>query len=112
LCRLDPGKLVLEKRHVAVVADPYTVYAFRLIGAEGYTAVTPREVEEALREIAAREDIGLVLVSAELYDDSENTIERLLRERGDLVVARLPTVREPGQPMDVQKELMRALGMG
>ncbi len=99
-------------KKVAVVADPYTVYALRLLGAEGYPASDPREAAERLREIAAREDIGLVLLSAEYYEDAEEAVRRLREERPDMIVARLPTVREPGEPMNVQKELLKALGMG
>lgn len=102
----------MEKRHIVAVADPYTVYALRLIGVEGYPANTATEARKIIRELEIREDVGLVLVSAELFDAVEDAIEQLQRSRSDIVVARLPTVREPGKPMDVQKELLRALGMG
>jgi len=102
----------LEKRHIVAVADPYTVYALRLIGVEGYPVNAATEAKKVIRELEIREDVGLVLVSAELFDAVEDAIEQLQRSRSDIVVARLPTVREPGQPMDVQKELLKALGMG
>ncbi len=102
----------MEKRHIVAVADPYTVHALRLIGVEGYPVNTAAEAKKVIRELEVREDVGLVLVSAELFDEIEDAIEQLQRSRSDIVVARLPTVREPGKPMDVQKELLKALGMG
>ena len=102
----------MPAKRLVVVADPYTVYAFRLLGAEGRPVRDPREAEEALRELEAREDVGLILLSAELFDDVEEAVRGLEARRPDLVVARLPTVREPGEPMNVQKELLKALGMG
>lgn len=102
----------MEKRHIVAVADPYTVYALRLIGVEGYPVDTAAEAKKVIRELKVREDVGLVLVSAELFDKVGDAIEELQRNRNDIVIARLPTVREPGKPMDVQKELLKALGMG
>jgi len=102
----------LAAKHIVVIADPYTVYAFRLLGAEGYVVSSPEEVAKVIEELVPREDIGLVLLSAEYYDEAREAIERFRRLHDDVVVARLPTVREPGKPMDVQKELLKALGMG
>lgn len=102
----------MEKRHIVAVADPYTAYALRLIGVEGYPVDSIDEAKKVLKNIEVREDVGLVLVSAEFFDDVKDVVEELQRSRSDLVVARLPTVREPGKPMDVQKELLKALGMG
>ena len=102
----------MAAKKVAVVADPYTVYALRLLGVVGLPASDPREAAQRLRDAAVREDIGLVLLSSEYYDDVEEEVRRVIQERPDLIVARLPTVREPGQPMNVQKELLKALGMG
>jgi V/A-type H+-transporting ATPase subunit F len=102
----------LEKRHIVAIADPYTVYALRLIGVEGYPVTSSEEAKRILKNIELREDVGLVLVSAEIFDEISDAISALQRGRSDLVVARLPTIREPGKPMDVQKELLKALGMG
>lgn len=102
----------MEKRHIVAVADPYTVYALRLIGVEGYPVTSTEEARKVIKELEIREDVGLVLVSAEIFDDIREAIDELQRNRSDIVIARLPTVREPGKPMDVQKELLKALGMG
>lgn len=97
---------------IVVVADPYTVYAFRMLGAEGYPVNSVEEARRVLRELAAREDIAILFVSAELFDQLREDVEWLEKTNPTMVVSRLPTLREPGKPMDVQRELLRALGMG
>ncbi|KSW12167.1 hypothetical protein CF15_05240 [Pyrodictium occultum] len=102
----------MAARRVVVVADTYTVYAFRLLGVEGYSVNSPREAARVVESLIPREDVGLVLLSAEYFDEAREAVDRFRRARSDAVIARLPTVREPGRPMDVQRELLRALGMG
>jgi V/A-type H+-transporting ATPase subunit F len=102
----------LSPKRVVVVADPYTVYAFRMLGAEGYPVNSIDEARKVLRELAVREDIAILFISAEFYDELSKDIEFIEKNNPTLVVSRLPTIREPGKPMDVQKELLRALGMG
>ncbi len=102
----------MARRGIAVVADPYTAQLYRIIGARAYEASSKEEAVRALREVEADPTIGVLLVASELYDQVEDEVERLRRRRSDLVVSRLPTLRSPGRPMDVQRELLRALGMG
>jgi V/A-type H+-transporting ATPase subunit F len=102
----------MPSRKVAIVADPYTAQLYRLVGAKAFEASTRHEAVEALRKVATDAEIGLVLVAAEIYDQVEDEVERLRKTRRDIIVSRLPTLRSPGKPMDVQRELLRALGMG
>lgn len=104
----------MPAKHVAIVADPYTVYAFRLLGFEGHAVSSPEEARRAVESLIPREDVGLVLVASEYFSEPlvAEAIEQFKSTRLDAIIARLPTIREPGKPMDVQRELLRALGMG
>ncbi|ABM80639.1 V-type ATP synthase subunit F [Hyperthermus butylicus] len=102
----------MAERKLIVIADPYTVYAFRMLGVEGYPVGNAEEARGVLRSLQSRRDVAIVFVSAELYDELAGDIETLEKANPSIVVSRLPTLREPGKPLDVQKELLRALGMG
>ena len=102
----------MSLKRVVVVADPYTVYAFRMLGAEGYPVNTLEEARRVLHRLAARGDVAILFVSAEFYDKLASEIEAIEKANPTMVISKLPTVREPGKPMDVQTELLRALGMG
>ncbi len=102
----------MPEKKIAVIADPYTASLYRLLGVTVYEASTSGEAEEALEKITSVEDIGLVFIAAEYYDVLEEAIKKARKKRRELIISILPTVREKGKPMDVQRELLKALGMG
>jgi len=102
----------LPRTRVAVIADSYTSSLFKLVGAEIFNADTLDAARKALQEVAKRADIGLVLIAAEYYDMLTQDIAQVEAGRSDLIIAKLPTIREKGKPMNIQRELLRALGMG
>ena len=108
-----PGATVLVEKRIAVIADPYVASFYRMIGALSFKARSTEEARRLLLELLSREDVGVVFVAAEYYEGlGEETLGIVQRKRPDLIVAALPTPRERGKPMDVQKELLKALGMG
>jgi len=103
----------LVEKKVAVIADPYVSAFYRMLGFLAFRANSPEEARRALGDLLAREDVGLVFVAAEYYEGlGEDFLDGVQRKRPDLIVTVLPTPRERGKPMDVQKELLKALGMG
>ncbi len=102
----------MAESRIAVVADPYTAQLFRMTGLLVYEATSREEALKALEDLERTPDVKLVLIAAELYDQVSDAVDALRRRRRDVVVSRLPTLRSPGRPMDVQRELLRALGMG
>jgi len=107
------GVCVLPEKRIAVIADPYMATLYRMIGLQVFRARSPEEARRLLLDLLAREDIGIVFVAAEYYSAlGEDTLALVQRKRPDLIVTGLPTIREKGKPMDVQRELLKALGMG
>ncbi len=103
----------MPEKRVAVIAGPYMSPLYRMIGAVTFTANTVEEAKRILSEITVREDIGIVFVAAEYYSRIDEDLLRAIQaKRPDLIVTILPTLREKGKPMDVQRELLKALGMG
>lgn len=103
----------MVEKHIAVIADPYISSLYRMAGLYSFIVHNVENAREVLNELVAREDIGVVLISAEFYEKIEREfLEGIRRKRPDLVISVLPTLREKGKPMDVQQELLRALGMG
>lgn len=103
----------MTEKRIAVIADPYIATFYRMLGLQSFTAKSVEEAKRLLTEILAREDIGIVFVAAEyMAGIDEEFLARLTAKRPDLIVTTLPTPREKGKPMDVQKELLKALGMG
>ncbi len=103
----------MVEKHIAVIADPYVSSFYRMAGLYSFNAHNVEDAKGVLNELVAREDIGVVLVSAEYYEKLEREfLEGIRKKRPDLVISVLPTLREKGKPMDVQQELLRALGMG
>ncbi len=103
---------MVEKK-IAVIADPYVAAFYRMLGFNTFRATGPEEARRILSDLLAREDIGLVFVAAEYYEGlGDEFLAMVQRKRPDLIVTVLPTPRERGKPMDVQKELLKALGMG
>jgi V/A-type H+/Na+-transporting ATPase subunit F len=45
------------------LADEDTVRGFRLAGVEGRTVASPKEAADALEQISARKDVGIVIVT-------------------------------------------------
>ncbi|MET1100955.1 MAG: V-type ATP synthase subunit F [Pyrodictiaceae archaeon] len=101
----------MARKKLAVVADPYTSTLYRMLGAIALGAKDSDEARRALEELSTRDDVGVVLVAAEYYKNIEDDVRRLYKERKDLVITILPSPREKGKPMNVQYELLRALGM-
>jgi V/A-type H+-transporting ATPase subunit F len=103
----------LAEKHIAVIADPYVASMFRLLGLYSFSVSSEAEARAVLNELVSREDIGMIFVAAEIYQQlSEEFLASIRRQRPDLIISGLPTIYERGKPMDVQKELLKALGMG
>ena len=103
----------MAEKRIAVVADPYIAALYRMLGLLSFTASSVDEAKKVLMELLSRGDVGIVFIAAEYYSGlGEEVLRAVESKRPDLIVTVLPTLREKGKPMDVQRELLKALGMG
>ena len=102
----------MAEKKIAVIADEYTAIPFKMIGVEAYPVRSGEEARRLLEKLIERGDIGVVLVASDYRDAVEDIIEKVARERSDLVVMLLPTLKNPGKPVDMRRLLLQALGFG
>lgn len=99
-------------RKVVVIADRVTCTAFRLVGAETISVETPEETLRAIDRCRMRDDVGLVLVAQHVAEPVREEVERMAERTRVPVITFIPTRQMPGEPVDMRKLLMRALGFG
>ena len=97
---------------LAVIGDEHLVLAYRMLGAETFVAHTAEEMMEILKELLAREDIGVILVTRDLVEPVMEDFSRIASRVKPPIVSILPTMKAPGEPVDMRKLLMKALGVG
>lgn len=84
------------------LADEDTVRGFRLAGIDGRAASTREEAMAAIREIAAQDDIGLLVVTDVVASEIQEEIDRIRIERPQPLIAEIPG---PDGPMPGRKTL-------
>ena len=95
---------------VAVVGDKYNNPLFR---ATGLLTIEALSYEDAVRktvEAAARSDVGLVIVLKHLVEDEDDFRRRITGVEKPVII--LPTRWSGAEPINVDKLLARALGLG
>jgi V/A-type H+-transporting ATPase subunit F len=93
-----------------VVGDEETLPLFRSLGARVRAARGDGEVLRVLREEAERGGTSLVIILKHVVDDEER-VKREARRLG-LTVLVLPTRWAPAEPIDINRLVARALGIG
>lgn len=98
-------------QRVYVIGDIHTLSAFRLAGVEGVVAGAA-EAGSHLREIAAREDGAVVIITREVAEGNEEAI-REINERSLLpVVVEIPGIMDPrGFDTSALRSVIEALGV-
>ena len=99
-----------ERARIAVVGDKYSVPLFRSIGMITEEAETQAEALSRVKALASQGDIGLIIVLKHLVEDEDS----FRRETGSIgvPVLILPTRWSKAEPVNVDKLVARALGLG
>ena len=99
-------------KRIVVMADEVTCTAFRLLGAETIAVNDHEEAIKVLNEIRMRDDVGVVLVAQHIIAPIKEEIENMASKIRTPIISFLPTKQMPGEPIDMRKLLMKALGFG
>lgn len=102
----------MAEKKIVVIADEYTAIPFKMIGIEAYPVKSGEEARKLLEQLIEREDVGVVLVASDYRSAVEDIMEKVARERSDMIVTTLPTLKNPGKPVDMRRLLLQALGFG
>lgn len=94
---------------VAVIGDRLSLPLFRMVGMKVLEANSQGEAEEAVRR-AAQAGSKIVVVLKHVVSDEERLREEAAKEGVTLLV--LPTKWSKAEPINVEKLLMEALGLG
>ena len=97
------------KAGVLVVSDDVNAPLFRSVGLEVETVGGPEEVPRVLRASASK-GYALVIVLKHLVEDEDGLKREATRLGVPLLV--LPTLKARAEPINVEKILAKALGLG
>lgn len=100
----------VQRGRVLVVGDRDTLPLFRAIGARVVEAANADEALEALRREAARGDIAVAIVLKHVVGDEDEFRSRAAGLGVPVLV--LPSKWAEAKPVDVNKLVARALGLG
>lgn len=95
---------------VAVVGDRDTLPLFRSAGFLVYEAESQGDAYRAVSRAASRGDVVLIIVLKHVLSDPESFKSEASRHGVPVFV--LPTRWSPGEPINVERLLARALGVG
>lgn len=98
-----------EESNVVVVGDKETLPLFRMIGMDVVEANDQRSAEEAVRQ-AASKGTRLIIVLKHLVSD-EDSLRKVARQY-DATLLVLPTKWAKSEPINIEKLLAEALGLG
>ena len=98
------------ERKLAVIADRANIPLFKSVGAVTVEASSEEEALRAVESLASRPDVGLVIVLRHIIEDEEEF--RRKAEAAGVPILVLPTRWSRVEPINVDKLIARALGMG
>ncbi len=99
-----------DRSRIAVVGDRYSIPLFRSVGMVVEEAETQAGALDKVRSLASRGDVGLIIVLKHLIED-EDSFRRVVSGLGVPVLI-LPTKWSRAEPVNVDKLVARALGLG
>jgi len=102
----------MPEKRIVVVADEYTAIPFRMLGVDVRIVHSGDEARRVVEELVEKPDVGVILVASDYGDAVKDILDKVARERSDLVVTLLPTLKNPGKPVDMRRLLLQALGFG
>ncbi|MEB3779156.1 MAG: V-type ATP synthase subunit F [Desulfurococcales archaeon] len=99
-----------ERARIAVVGDRYSIPLFRSVGMVVEEAESQAGALDRVKALASRGDIGLIIVLKHLVED-EDSFRSEVGGMGVPVLI-LPTRWSKAEPVNVDKLVAKALGLG
>jgi len=94
---------------IAAITDPDTALAFRLAGIETVPVHRKEEAGAVLEQIAARPDMGIVLITERLSRAAGEKVEKLTRQRHLPLLMEIPDIQGPSGKRLSAAEKMAAI---
>ncbi len=98
-----------SETRVIVIGDEQSIPLFRMMGMSVLKATNQSEAEEAVKR-AVEQGYGLIIVLKHVVSDEER-LRELASERGSVLLV-LPTRWSKAEPINIEKLLAQALGLG
>lgn len=94
---------------VMVIGDEPSIPLFRMMGMSVLKATNQAEAEEAVKR-AVEQGYGLIIVLKHVVSDEDRLRE--IASKGGAVLLVLPTKWSKAEPINIEKLLAQALGLG
>ncbi len=98
-------------KNIVVIGDKETVLIYRNIGCIGIEVSNPPELLNAVDIYSRKDDVGVILVVQDIAEPVKPEIEKIMDKTGKSI-SYIPSPHIRGEPIDMQKLLMKALGFG
>lgn len=102
----------MSRGRIVVLGDRYTVNAFGLIGVDGIIVENAEDAEKHLKTLSKSGDVALILVTKDIADLVQDTIERISMTSRIPVISIIPSRWSDVKPIDAASLLKKALGVG
>jgi len=102
----------MNRGKIVVLGDRYSVNAFGMLGVEGFVVESASEAENRLKALSKSGDVALIIVTKEVADMVQETIEAISASPGAPVVTVIPSLWSDVKPIDAASLLKKALGVG
>jgi|WetSurMetagenome_2_1015567.scaffolds.fasta_scaffold466222_1 vacuolar-type H+-ATPase subunit F/Vma7 len=96
-----------------VIGDNDMLTGFRLVGVEGKEATSAAEALNALKEVLARKDYAIIIISQELANQSEVQLEinKTRKERTAPLIVEFPSSSGKANPVSLSELVSKSLGV-
>jgi len=102
----------MNRGRIVVLGDRYSVNAFGMLGVEGFVVESASEAENRLKTLSKSGDIALIIVTKEVADMAQDTIDSVSAAPGAPVITVIPSLWRDVKPIDAASLLKKALGVG
>ena len=96
-----------------VIGDSDMITGFKLVGVEGVEATSANEARQALNKVLTRTDVGIIIISEELFTDLSirEEVDKIRQERVTPLIVALPGSKGTATEMQLSAIISKILGI-